>query len=256
MRTLTLNISSPSGFSIIGDLTVRTRSQTALIYIHGLGSHRRGDKARALATAAYEAGWAFASVDFHGHGQSGGALRDLRCTRLQQDLDATLEALRAEGLTRFYLVGSSMGGWAACWLAKRHGTRVIPAIAVLAPAFRFPHTRLTTLSPEQRQMWQRQGTYTWKTPWMTMELAWDLMVDAENFPLENLFQDWKTPMRIYHGAQDDIVPYRDSLEVFEKLGPGPWAIDILADGDHRLTAHKNLIMRQLMDWFGQFATHS
>ncbi len=254
MRTALLKIPSPSGFSLTGDLTVRTRSQTALLYIHGLGSHRRGDKSRALAAAAYESGWAFAAVDFHGHGQSEGGLPDLRCTRLQQDLDATLDLLRQEGLSRFYLVGSSMGGWAASWLAKRHGTRVIPAIAVLAPAFRFPHTRLTTLNEEQKRLWKNQGTYTWQTPWMKMELAWDLMVDSANFPLEKLVEGWSTPMRIYHGLQDDIVPWRDSLEFFEKLGPGPWSLDLLSDGDHRLTDHKTRIMKELLDWFGQIAT--
>jgi len=253
MWTRTLEVPSPSGFTLYGDVTVRTRSRTALLYIHGLGSHRKGDKSKALAAAAFDAGWAFAAFDFHGHGQSGGTLRDLRCSRLQQDLDAILDALRAENLDRFYLVGSSMGGWAACWLAKRQGPSVIPAVVVLAPAFRFPQTRLTTLTPAEIASWRTRGFHTWTTPWMTMELDWNLMVDAEKFPLSQLGQGWRTPLRIYHGGLDDIVPWKDSLEFFEGLGPGPWSLTVLAEGDHRLTAQKTQIMKETIAWFGEMA---
>lgn len=249
-----IRLQSASGFEVVGDYFARGHSQAAVVYVHGLGSHRRGEKARALAAASRESGWAFAAIDFHGHGQSAGSLRDLRCTRLQQDLDALWAYLQNQGITRLYMVGSSMGGWAASWFAKRLGKAIVPALAVFAPAFRFPSTRLTTLTPAEVDAWKMRGTHTWQTPWMTMELEWGLMTDAANYPLADLVKNWDTPLKIYHGTNDDVVPYEDSLSVFQSLSRGPWSIELLADGDHRLTDQKTLLVRQIMEWFGQRAT--
>ena len=253
MSTELIRLQSKSGFKIVGDFYPRGHSQAAVVYVHGLGTHRRGEKARALLVAAREAGWAFAAIDFHGHGQSTGSLLDLRCTRLQQDLDALWEYLQKQGIKRLYLVGSSMGGWAASWFAKRLGPTHVPALAVFAPAFRFPHTRLTSLTPTELEAWKKKGTHTWVTPWMTMELEWGLITDGVQFTLEDWVRGWQTPLKIYHGMNDTIVPWEDSLSVFQSLGLGPWSLELIADGDHRLTEQKTLLVRQIMEWFSQRA---
>src|SRR5260370_39489362 len=62
--------------------------EEAVVYVHGFGSTRTGDKPLALEDACARRGWTFASFDFRGHGGAGGALLALRGTRLLGDPEA------------------------------------------------------------------------------------------------------------------------------------------------------------------------
>jgi len=119
----------------------------AVLYVHGFGSTRGGIKAGALEAACARHGWPFAAFDFRGHGRSGGSLLDLRATGLLADLAAVADHLATRGIRRLFPVGSSMGGWAASWFALERGTETVPAVGLVAPAFRFMRRRWETLSP-------------------------------------------------------------------------------------------------------------
>src|SRR4051812_28070683 len=59
----------------------------AVLWVHGFGSHRGGEKAAAVRAECARRGWAFAAFDFRGHGASGGTMHDLRASRLLDDLE-------------------------------------------------------------------------------------------------------------------------------------------------------------------------
>src|SRR5262249_13686926 len=59
----------------------------AVLYVHGFGSRRSGDKAAALEEACAARGWTWLAADFRGHGESTGTLLELRGSGLQRDLD-------------------------------------------------------------------------------------------------------------------------------------------------------------------------
>src|SRR5215207_7939466 len=64
-------------------------SAPAVVFAHGFGSTRVGEKAEALAAECGARGWGFAAGDFRGHGASGGTMPGLRGSRLLEDLGAT-----------------------------------------------------------------------------------------------------------------------------------------------------------------------
>src|SRR5437764_191955 len=105
----------------------------AVVYVHGFGSTRRGEKALAVEKACVARGWTFAAFDFRGHGASSGTMLDLCGTGLLEDLEALHEYLAGRGVRRLCPVGSSMGGWAAAWFSVRH-PHAVPACAAIAPA--------------------------------------------------------------------------------------------------------------------------
>src|SRR5205823_2932316 len=110
--------------------------ESAVVYVHGLGSTRGGEKARALEQACARRGWTFVAFDFRGHGASTGRMVDLCGTRLLEDLEALAEHLAGRGVRRLCPVGSSMGGWAVAWFTLRHPLAV-PACVAIAPALDF-----------------------------------------------------------------------------------------------------------------------
>src|SRR5579885_1451629 len=85
----------------------------AVVWVHGFGSHRGGEKSAAVRAECARRGWPFAAFDFRGHGASSGDMLGLSSSRLLDDLDAVRRFLAGRGHTRPGLVGSSMGGFAA-----------------------------------------------------------------------------------------------------------------------------------------------
>src|SRR5438034_4745982 len=110
--------------------------EEAVVYVHGFGSTRSGEKPRALEAACERRGWTFASFDFRGHGGSSGTLVDLRGSQLLEDLEAVHASLATWGVRRLFPVGSSMGGWAAAWFTVRFPD-IVPACMLIAPALDF-----------------------------------------------------------------------------------------------------------------------
>ena len=219
-----------------------------VLCVHGFGSHRGGEKVQAIEQECQRIGWTFASFDFRGHGQSSGTMTDLRGSGLLSDLSAIQTWLFGRGVRKLYLFGSSMGGWASSWFANRH-PEIVPAVVLLAPAFQFLHARWSRLTVEQQEEWKRTGKMRFTTDWVDAELSYDLVAEREQFPVETLFREWKTPTLIFHGMNDDVVRPASSIHFIEQVQYQLVELRLIRDGDHRLTAHKQEIARETLRFY-------
>jgi uncharacterized protein len=211
-----------------------------ILYVHGFGSRRDGEKSEALAAACARRGWTFAAFDFRGHGSSEGAPRELTATHLIEDLTAIHAFLVARKHTRLGLVGSSMGAFAAAWFAVRHPEAVAGCV-LLAPAFRFLERRWEELTEPQRQEWARTGVRRIRNEWVDMEIGYQLLAERTAFDPTDLARRWRTPLLIYHGMADDVVPAAESIAFVESTTYPNVELRLLKAGDHRLTAFKDEI---------------
>jgi uncharacterized protein len=227
-----------TGEVLRGDL--HAGSDRAIVYVHGFGSHQGGEKAVALATECDRREWTFAAFDFRGHGSSAGAMRDLTASRLLEDLAAIRDLLARRGCTRLGLVGSSMGGFAAAWFAVHHSDAVTGCV-LLAPAFRFLDRRFAELTPDERDAWRRTGVRRVRNEWIDVDSGYRLVEERAAFDSAELARRWQTPLLIYHGLTDDIVPAADSLAFVEETAYPDVELRLLKAGDHRLTAFKDEI---------------
>lgn len=212
----------------------------AVLWVHGFGSHRGGEKAEAVRAECARREWTFAAFDFRGHGESAGEMAELTASRLLDDLETVVLHLRTLGISRLGLVGSSMGGFASAWFAKRHPEAVVGCVFV-APAFNFLDRRWNSVTDAEREEWRRTGRRAFRNEWVTCELGYGLIADREQFPLRELATGWHHPTLIFHGCADDIVPDQDSLEFVRRVPPGDVELRLLRDGDHRLTTYKDRI---------------
>jgi alpha-beta hydrolase superfamily lysophospholipase len=235
-------ISLPGGASLAGDYQPGTGppADFAVLWVHGFGSHRGGEKAAALRAECGRRGWAFAAFDFRGHGASGGAMHELRASGLLDDLAAVRQFLTSHGHARLGLVGSSMGGFAAAWFARQNPDAVVGCV-MLAPALGFLDRRWGRLTREEREAWRRTGRLRVTNDWVDAEVGYGLVEERGRFRPADLADGWRTPALIFHGLADDAVPDSDSLEFVRRVTFPRVELRLLKDGDHRLTAYKDEI---------------
>jgi pimeloyl-ACP methyl ester carboxylesterase len=227
-----------------------TGTSGCVVYVHGFGSVRDGAKGKALQAACARRGFSYAAFDFRGHGDSSGVMRDLRASGLQSDLDAVRDCLTSRGVTRLFLVGSSMGGFASSWFALRHPESV-PAVVLMAPAFTFLQRRWEGLSEEQRRLWRESGSIRFRNEWLDVELDYGLIEERSAFDPGVLAERWRTPALIFHGLRDESVRWQDTLELVEKTPFGGIELRLLGDGDHRLLAYRDEIAEEACRFFAR-----
>jgi pimeloyl-ACP methyl ester carboxylesterase len=236
-----LSVSPADGVTLQGELSYDSAiGPAAVVFLHGFGSTCKGEKATALEAECARRGWSFATFDLRGHGESSGTMHDLRGTTMLEDIQHIDAALAIRGIDRLFLIGSSMGGWLTAWFARTHPERVVAA-GVIAPAFTFPHALWEGLDEELRADWKTTGRLAVFNEGRRRqeELSYRLMEDAERYRVEDLARDWSTPLLIFHGMQDDVVPYAESVQFVQHAGPVvPMELRLLNPGDHRLVDYK------------------
>ncbi len=224
---------------LIGDY-VPSPSPLCVVWLHGFGSHRGGEKSAAVREECTRRGWAFAAFDFRGHGESSSDMVGLTAPRLLEDLSRVRNFLTERGHTQLGLVGSSMGGFAAGWFARRCPESVVGCVFV-APGFLFLEKRWNLLSEAEREAWRRTGRLRVTSEWVDTEVGYGLVEHREQFRAAELAAGWSKPALLFHGCLDDVVPISVSLDFLRDVAFPDVEVRLFKDGDHRLTAYKDEI---------------
>jgi uncharacterized protein len=251
-----LRVPLPSGGELDGYLSYQDHpGPDAVLYVHGLGSTRSGTKSEALEAACARRGWTFAAFDFRGHGRSSGSMLELSGSGLLADLDAAASDLGSRGIRRLFPVGSSMGGWATAWFALDRDLAVVPAVGLIAPAFRFMQLRWETLSPPEREAWRQSGRLRVRNQWVDIEIGYGIVEDIDRFPPGTLAARWKVPLLLYHGLADDTVPAADSIAFVQGTAFARVELRLLK-GDHQLLPYKDELAEEFCRFFGRWCQSS
>jgi alpha-beta hydrolase superfamily lysophospholipase len=218
------------GVQVVGVLHLPASGRVAcVVACHGMGACKDSDKYLLLGREFPEAGLALARFDFRGSGESGGLYRNATVASRIADLEAVLAHLKDhEALDgRFGLLGSSLGGFIALWVASRRGS-VIPVV-------------------------------TWNTPASLAELA-DSRSDDVTAPGAALVAEVRAghrveaPGRASHvlvvqGEGDEVVPPAHARTLFERAEE-PRELCLLPGADHRLSdpLHRLEAVKRSRDW--------
>jgi pimeloyl-ACP methyl ester carboxylesterase len=250
-----ITLTMPGGELLRGvyEFTRGTTSAPVVVFAHGFCSTRGGEKATALAEECVRRGWSFAAVDFRGHGESDGRIFNLTGPQLLADLSTVVRYARVRASGPVFIVGSSMGGWAGAWLAIRE-PKQIQACAFIAPAFRF--LELWNLTDEDRAAWERTGRLRMRNRWIDVEVGWGLAAEAVNFKFHDLVAGFNLPALIFHGMQDDSVPFALSLEFAAETASKDVELLIIKEGDHRLLQYRERMARESCDFFARHLSPS
>lgn len=223
----------------------------AVLFIPGLGSQRRGEKARCFAAGFVAEGRAFASLDLRGHGDSDGAVRDLTMSRMLADVSVAAAWLAAQaGTSRIVLIGASMGAALAAWHAARH-PESIAALVLLAPALGFPTALVRTLDRAALTRWRSSGAHRLRSEWIDVELGRALLDDAAHYDAGELTRTLATPALLIHGMRDQTIPWEHSVDFVRTQRRTAADLHLVAAGDHRLTDQRELLFALFSAWLAQ-----
>lgn len=210
------------------------------VFVHGFGSHSDGGKARRLAAMAGRNGYSWLRFDQRGCGMSAGRFREFT---ISGAIDDTCSALAALGNPPSILVGSSLGALIALHVA-RSGRHRIDGMVLIAPAVRFVE-RFLHRQVDEREMaqWRRRG-YRWFPDLYAggcYRLDYAFCADALRYaePPGEL----PCPVRVIHGARDELLPLGDTEEWLAGLDCPSKGLEIIERGDHRLTQWSDDIAR-------------
>lgn len=134
---------------------------------------------------------------------------------------------------RVTVIGSSLGGLTAAWIAQQPGLAAsIHRLVLLAPAFQFLPQWLPRLGATTLSHWRATGwlsVYHYGTA-RQQPLSYEFVTDAQRYDDTQLTAP--IPTLILHGRQDEVIDIQASRDY---AAPRPWVDLVELAGDHSLT---------------------
>ncbi|MCA0200956.1 MAG: alpha/beta hydrolase [Proteobacteria bacterium] len=217
----------------------RDTQKPTVVFLHGLRSDKGGTKAEALTRHAHSHGYGLLRFDMFGHGASSGRFEDGGISRWVEDAVAVLD-----GLTKgpVVLVGSSMGGWVMVKTAMARPERVNGLVGIaVAPDFT-EDLMWAGFDAAQRHALHTQGAVELPSEYDDgpYRISRHLIEDGrKNLVLRDAV-NIGCPVRLIHGQKDTAVPWQTSLRLAERITGDDVAVQLVKDGDHRLSRPQDL----------------
>ena len=203
-----------------------------VVFLGGLKSDKEGSKALHLEAWARDSGQGFLRFDYSGHGSSSGEFTDGCIGDWAADARAMLEAVTEGPLV---LVGSSMGGWVSLLMARAMPERLAGLITI-AGAPDFTEKMWAGFSDAQRAEMQATGQVVlpseYGEPYVYTRR---LIEDGRDQQVLTAPLRLDVPVRILHGAADDVVDTSVALELFDHLEGDDIRLDLVKGADHRFS---------------------
>ncbi len=194
------------------------------LYLHGFASSPRSAKAQAM-----KARFATLGLDLIIPDLNQGDFAHLTLGRQIQQVSALILAQDEPTV----LIGSSLGGLTAAWVAQQATVSDrIEKLVLLAPAFDFLQQWLPRLGPEAIETWRTEGTlpvYHY-TEQRQIPLHYGFITDAQSYRDDDLRAN--IPTLILHGTRDETIAIEASRAY---AAPRPWVRLVELPSDHALT---------------------
>lgn len=260
--------------------TALASSARAVILCHGAFEHQENWSVYAQRLA--KNGFIVLTFDFAGHGKSQGLPSQVVMPVWAYNLRDAMNFLARRGCQHFALVGWNSGG-SATLLAAAHDIRVKCVVTMAAPVLIMPnlsdrlvYAGASFVSGFLRKIRKRPFTLSRLRELNDLEVAVDEAVNHQycNDPLilqaytavpvaESLDSIWlditkpikriQAPVLILHGAQDRIVPQKQSKLLFEIL-PGLKKMYLVENAGHalHLDQARDEVFNQMIVWIRKY----
>lgn len=213
-------------------LAYRLRGGAAptLVFLPGYASDMAGAKALALDGFAAERGLALLRFDHSGTGESDGRFVD---GTLERWLDEALLLVDALTDGPLVVIGSSMGGWLALYLALRRPERVRALVGIAAA----PDFTQWGFSAADRTELERAGRLERGGSQVTTAAFWR---SGQALRLLDAPIAIDCPVRLVHGELDGDVPLEVAQRLLGRLRSADVQLKILKGGGHRLSEPREI----------------
>jgi pimeloyl-ACP methyl ester carboxylesterase len=145
------------------------------------------------------------------------------------------------------LMGSSLGGLTAAWVAQQPTmTERIQKLVLLAPAFDFLAQWLPRLGADQLNAWSSEGSIAiyHYTEQRTLPLQYDFITDAQSYDDAALQANIST--LILHGTRDETI----AIAASRAYAARPWVRLVELPSDHALVDVETDIWQHTREFLG------
>ncbi len=219
----------------------RSGKGPGFFWLGGYASDMTGTKAEFLNRFAMAQDRAFTRFDYRGHGQSEGRFEDGTIGLWAEDALAMLDQ-KTNG--KQILIGSSMGAWIACLLARQRPER-LAGIILIAPAPDFT----SALIPQQ---WaasrlaelEQKGRVEIPSDYDNSVMVYtkDLFDDGKRQSILNAPFSVPCPVHILSGMKDEVVPWQHVMRLAEHIEASHLSVHLEKDSDHRFSGEHELAL--------------
>lgn len=213
---------------------------TAYCYLHGFASGPASRKAQHLRRQFQAQGQELTILDLN--------QGDFSALTLSRQIQQGMGWIEAQPDPEIVVIGSSLGGLTAAWLAEQPQVEGrIQTLVLLAPAFQFLAQWLPRLGKEQLTQWQTEKVLPifHYGQGKAVPLQYGFITDAEIYD-ESQFQA-EIPTLILHGRQDQVINIQASRDYSLTR---PWVGLVELADDHSLLATQAQIWQATRAWLG------
>lgn len=205
-----------------------------IIFLGGFVSDMQGTKALHFEAFAKAQRRPYLRFDYSGHGQSSGQFTDGCIGDWAEDAAAVLDM--AEGPQ--VLVGSSMGGWIALLLARRHPQRIKGLVTIAAAPDFTEDGFWQGFSPDQQMRLMRDGQITLPSDYSPegYRITRRLIEDGRQHLLLRAPLDLPFPVRFLQGSADQEVSVALAQRLFDHASGPDISLTLVKGADHRFSS--------------------
>ena len=214
-----------------------------VVFLSGFKSDMTGSKATALEHHCQTMGQAFLRLDYQGHGVSSGTFEGGSIGEWAEDAVSVLDHMTStQGVEKFLLVGSSMGGWIMLLCALQLKKRVCALIGIAAAPDFTENLIDATLNQEQRTELDRTGQIEFACDYEDgpLIITEKLLEDGRHQMLLKTEIDLEMPVRLIHGMEDEEVPWATALDLARQLRSTDVELQLVKSGGHRLSEPQDM----------------
>ena len=213
-----------------------------VVFLGGFASDMTGTKAVALEAWAKANGRAFLRLDYSGHGASAGQFEAGTIGQWRDDaLHVIAEAMPGANV----VVGSSMGGWIACLIARDHPDRVAGLVTIAAAPDFTEDGYWASFSEAQRLEVFEKGRILipsdYGAPYpitrRLIEDGRDQLVLRSALPIPG-------PMRLLQGTADTDVPPAWATRLLDHVTCDDAQLLMVKGADHRFSEPREIALIQ------------
>jgi esterase/lipase len=218
---------------------INNKSQTTIIYLHGLMSNIQSKKAKYLKNFSNKNKVNLLLFEYRGHGRSSGQFIDFSIKNWVEDSRLIIKRLIKKN--KIILIGSSMGAWIGILLVKYFYKRIKGLIGIAsAPDFteELIWKKLNIMEKnkiKKGEIYKLKNSHNNFYP-ITKKFISD---GKKNLVLSKKIK-CNFPVALLHGINDTSVSWFYSIKLIKTLISKKLNLTIINDGDHSLSRPQDL----------------
>ena len=218
---------------------INNKSQTTIIFLHGLMSNIQSKKAKYLKNFSNKNKVNLLLFEYSGHGRSSGQFIDFSIKNWVEDSRLIIKRLIKKN--KIILIGSSMGAWIGILLIKYFYKRIKGLIGIAAAPDFTKELIWKKLNTVEKNEIRKNKIYKLKSSYNNFyPITKKFIFDAKKFLVLNKKIKCNFPVELLHGLKDSSVPWFYSIRLIKTLISKKLNLTIINDGDHSLSRAKDL----------------